>query len=105
MLTVRFPDGTAVQYNQANYLVCGSTEVSLYSKKDGQWIASILNSSGAIVEGSTPCRVYDGRKTTEQLQSLVPRLRELTSHSDCQVLVEMKRELENFDARRRCWKE
>ncbi len=57
MMTVRFPNGQAVQYNDANY-VSRYTEFSdLYTKKDGKWIAQIPNN--CIIEVIPACKVYN----------------------------------------------
>jgi len=56
LLTVRFPNGQAVQYNTANY-VKSSTEYSdIYEKKDGVWVAQVPNT--CIIEAVNACRVY-----------------------------------------------
>lgn len=57
MMTVRFPNGQAVQYNDANYVIRSETVQQLYTRKDGQWIANVP--IDCIVEGYSPCRVYN----------------------------------------------
>lgn len=105
MFTVRFPSGIAIVYNDAQYLMATENTFRLYTKKEGRWIATIAMASGAMIEAQKPCRIYDARQTTEQLRSLLGSMRKLTSYSDAGVLAEMKRELEHFDARKRCWKD
>lgn len=57
-MTVRMPNGTAIQYNDANYATRspnGYTDI--YTRKDGKWIAQVPN--GWLIEVERPCRVYD----------------------------------------------
>ncbi len=57
-LTVRFPSGLAITYNKANYFNHGEHIWHLYEFDNLKgWVASISTASGAIIEGSTPCRV------------------------------------------------
>lgn len=75
MMTVRFPNGQAVQYNTANYVIRRESCSSLYTEKDGTWIAQIPYD--CIIEVEPACRVYDGmeRGTTQQLDRLEKELR------------------------------
>ena len=72
MLTVRFPNGQAVQYNGANFIYHGNNaSYELYTKsKDsgGTCVAIIQASAGVIVELVTPCRVYDGMERIGEQQ-------------------------------------
>jgi hypothetical protein len=67
MMTVRFPNGQAVQYNTATYACRGTNAYTdLYTRKDGAWIAQVPNT--CIVEGVPACRVYqaiDGQRLAE----------------------------------------
>lgn len=62
MITVRFPNGQAVQYNAASYLTYAMSAWELYESKGGPWVASIMPSAGAIVECRSPCDVRDDAK-------------------------------------------
>jgi hypothetical protein len=58
-MTVRFPTGLSLQYNDALYSVRranGST--SLYTKEGGIWIAQVPT-SGCVIEAQPACRVYN----------------------------------------------
>ena len=58
MLTVRFPNGQAVQYNTAQYVKRSANGYcDLYTKKDGVWIAQVP--VGCIIENVRACSVYD----------------------------------------------
>ena len=60
MMTVRFQNGTAVQFNNAHWLVHGDNATwILKDKKDGQIQAFIQANAGCLVEFVTPCRVYN----------------------------------------------
>lgn len=80
MMTVRFPDGTAIQYNTANYVTRHSEYSDLQEKKDGLWVAQIPNT--AIIEIVPACRVYnaitDYRDT--RLDLIEKELRSLKRH-------------------------
>lgn len=75
MMTVRFPNGQAVQYNTATYVVRSERYSDLYTKKDGSWIAQVPNT--CLIEVVTSCRVYDGMHsdTPRQLDRLEKELR------------------------------
>lgn len=80
MITVRFENGHAVQYNSATHVVWGSaaSNVSahrIYDKnpeKGGRIIAAVPMS--AIIEFVAPCRVYQALHET-QLAALEKELR------------------------------
>lgn len=62
MLTVRYPNGQAIQYNNANYLRYSTSAYEIYNgdpDKSGKWIASIQLSAGAIVETTCPCKIHN----------------------------------------------
>jgi len=76
MMTVRFPNGQAVQYNTANYLIRRAQGcTSLYEKEGGRWVAQVPNS--CIIEAMPACRVYDGMHSDppQQLDRLEKELR------------------------------
>ncbi|MGH7593391.1 MAG: hypothetical protein ACRELE_06015 [Gemmatimonadales bacterium] len=60
MMTVRFPSGFSIQYNDANYadrhISSGLTD--LYTKKDGKWLAQVPT-HGCVLELVEPCRIYN----------------------------------------------
>lgn len=56
MITVRFPNGHFVTYNNATYVWYGDQFARLYVKKDGDWVADILLSGGPIIENIRPCK-------------------------------------------------
>lgn len=57
MITVRFPNGQAVQYNDGNYVSRSERYSDIYTRKDGKWIAQIPNT--CIIEVVPACRVYN----------------------------------------------
>lgn len=57
MITVRFPNGQAVVYNNANFVHSHSEYTNLYTKKDGVWIAQVPNT--CLIEAQPPCRVHN----------------------------------------------
>jgi hypothetical protein len=100
MLTVRFPDGTTVQYNEAFVCVYEERVMQLYKDREKKvWIASVPYT--CIVEYVRPCSVTNLIKDPRSMtQQVIDRLRELPASQ----LVTLKRELEMFDARKRLWK-
>jgi len=60
-MTVRFPNGQAVTYNDARFVESYGHGWHLYKSKKGDvcegWIATVPHSSGAIIEVVRPCRV------------------------------------------------
>lgn len=62
MMTVRFQNGQAIQYNNAGYVVRSAEYSDLYEARgdDGKgknWIAQVPNS--CVIECRFACRVYD----------------------------------------------
>ncbi len=57
MMTVRFPNGQAVQYNNARWISRSSNCTDLYEKQNGMWIAQVPNS--CIIENVRACEVYN----------------------------------------------
>jgi len=60
MITVSFPSGLAVTYNNGWFLVREPQAWLIYNKeptKGGTLIASIQASAGALVEWEAPCKV------------------------------------------------
>lgn len=75
MMTVRFPNGQAVQYNTANYVTRTPDYADLYDRKDGQWIAQVP--TACIIEVVPACRVYNAlhQQPLEELTKEVRALR------------------------------
>lgn len=63
MMTIRFPNGQAIQYNTANYVTRTTEYSDLYEKKDGRWIAQIPNT--CVIESKPACCVYDGLRQAQ----------------------------------------
>lgn len=59
MMTVRFPNGTSIQYNRAGFCKYQTNFFELYVKEGGGWIASIPYASGGVIEAEQACRVYN----------------------------------------------
>lgn len=67
MITVRFPNGLAVQYNGANFAERRDHWTDIRTEQGGRLIAQVPT-AGCIVEFVTPCRVYDALRENEQSQ-------------------------------------
>lgn len=59
MITVRFPNGQAVQYNSANYVEAkdGFYRIAIATENNNRMVAYVPKD--CIVEFDTPCRVYN----------------------------------------------
>jgi len=76
MMTVRFPNGQAIQYNAANHVVRYKFGYSdLFTRKDGQWIVQVPNS--CVIESIKACAVYNPltNNHSEQLAQLAEEIR------------------------------
>jgi len=96
-LTVRYPNGTSVDYNTAVKMTYRSDGVFELLDGNGNWIASIQGSSGAIVERYWPCVIRDGLDSAARRFADNPeRLRDV----DWNVLADIKRALRSFHIQR-----
>lgn len=107
MITVRFPTGVAVQYNDAHYCErAANGYTDLYSSKGGSWIAQVPTGA-AIVEVKRPCRVYN---SNHEPGSIVDALNKMLGDPAQRTtlpmyeLAELKSRLKAFNALRRRWK-
>lgn len=80
MMTVRFPNGQAVRYNDACFILWGENHSTLYSKdpnKGGSLIARVPRE--CIIEWVAPCRVYNPLtdNINEKLEALAKEIRAL----------------------------
>lgn len=104
MITVRFPNGQAIQYNDASYCTRSVNGYSdLYTKKDGTWIAQVPNT--ALIESVRPCSITNpvAREMTPEsaLALVTEHLRTLPGHK----VRDLKVALRAFNARSRTWRE
>lgn len=107
MISVRYPNGTVVEYADANFLTHGEGYRMLSQKKDGaevRKIAFILDSSGATIEFVQASRVNKQEDAEAAIKTLLAKGRTLTRYSDADLLKKLKRYLSNYDCRRRVWK-
>jgi hypothetical protein len=99
MMTVRFPSGVSIQYNDAHYVQRTDTYSDLYTKKDGFWIAQVPT-KGCVIEVQRACRVYDacaGDRAEQVLQNL-----EGLPHN---TLRQLKRRLAKYRSRSAEWRQ
>ena len=58
MITVRFPSGFSIQYNDANIAIRSSEYTDLYdSSAKKKWFAQVPNT--CVIERATSCRLYN----------------------------------------------
>jgi hypothetical protein len=77
MITVRFPNGCAVEYNNATFGQVDSGWMKLLTKEGGNVIARVPPS--CVIEYSSPCKVFNPLTTgpdevAKQLRTLNRRL-------------------------------
>lgn len=108
-ITVRFPNGTTVTYNDAdNTRITTGGAIEILRTKDGTsyWVAAIPAGCQAIVEHKTPCTIRrSGQSLVGDAIKALLGARSTTRYGpDTQKLRELKAMLRNFDARTGCWK-
>ncbi len=104
MLTVRFPNGQAVTYKHANYLDYSGSGWELYTKAGGDWIVSIQESAGAIIETEEPCKIEN--PTIAMTEGVALRMvGRMVENGTCPgaEATQMKAALRHFDARSWSW--
>lgn len=110
MITVMFPTGLRVQYNNVHHVqwwtdYAGAT---LREKKDGLVIANVSFKGGAILEWHAPCAVTAPpiANAKDALQFLMHELNRgpITGWKEEVLLRELKLKLARFDARKKVWR-
>lgn len=114
MFVVRYPDGTAVTYNTANYLTRTDTGWNLHTKnpaEGGNWVASIMLTAGATIECVPACKVErpeDQAPLHQLLRTVVTRLEDerhtYVNYKVHPALRRLKRMLQSFDMRGNTWR-
>jgi len=104
MVTVRYPNGFSIQYNDASdshVFDNGSVNIIRVDQNNKRWIvAQLAAGSGAIVEFTKPCRMYSALEPAdaEQFDAFMRVLRQFPHNK----LKELKKALTKFDAK--SWK-
>ena len=108
MITVRYPTGHTVCYEQANYVLHYENKFHLQTKKDGSTVALIPYASGATVEFYHPCNIKTEFNTLDDaLQYVVNNAYDSTTstwNKPFRLLKRLKNLLNSFDARSGVWK-
>lgn len=111
MIIVRFPNGTAVTYVQANNVQINETYFRLLSSPNASTaIAIVPMASGAVIELQPPSRIENPVTdlTIERaLEMVLEHLRDSRGHSIVHhghQLKKLKARLSLFDARALAWK-
>ena len=107
MMTVRFPTGVAVVYNDANFLSYKNHAWELYTadpdKKSGRWVCSIPVATGCIVEVMPACRVENASLTLKKAAHALATSMQSLRDCDRSDLAQIKKQLREFNARRWRW--
>lgn len=101
---VRFSNGQVVQYNSANQIEHHNSGSIILKTSEGYVTATIPAGSDCIVEWVHPCSVEWPGKSIESLSKEIRARGKHLSYTDNCHLADLKRYLDGFDARRRCWK-
>lgn len=104
MLTVRFPNGQAIQYNSATRMLRNDDgSVSLLRVDGDKTYTQAVVIGPCVVEFVTPCRVYNPiEKTGDVVGWLIDHARSLP-YNQLGKLGELKRVLADFNIQRREW--
>ena len=76
MITVRFPSGFSVQYNDATTVeLLPDGRCDIVREEPRRWYARVP--AGCLIEGQTPCRTYNAAREESEaaLKSQVEQLR------------------------------
>jgi hypothetical protein len=108
MLTVRYPNGQKLRFNNAHHLLYSETEWCLYeSEKQKKLIAIIQPSAGVIVEFVSPCFVekenieLTKRRAFEMVERILAK--GLPSEGCGRLTANIKRHLRRFNMQTQRW--
>ena len=110
MVTVTFPTGIRVTYNDAHHIQWWEAYAgcTLREKKDGPVIANVSCSGGAILEWRGPCEITAPPVATVKcaLQMIVNELNQspITGWDETVLLRDLKAKLARFNARKKVWR-
>lgn len=112
MITVRFPNGQAVTYSDANQITWGESvhaiSIGALSDPKVRKVAFVSAGAGCIFEFCKPCKIENPvtALTVEKAITLLTEsnLRDLNYRGGVE-LAALKNKLRSFDARRHTWKE
>lgn|SRR5574341_1131304 len=110
MIRIRFPNGQAIKYNNANgFNVRTDGAIEITQRANGQvyWYAVLPPHCPALIEGADACAVNNPitELTVEKaLEMVLSNLRSINGYSNLNRLSLIKTKLRDFDARSRCWK-
>lgn len=105
MITVRFPNGQAVTYNSGARIDKWSNGTNIKTREDGL-LAWVSDSSGAIIEWSTPCKVENPIANVtwaEALKVVAQNCREFDHWQDLELLASLKDKLRKFNRQQKRW--
>jgi hypothetical protein len=107
VITVRFPNGQAVTYNDACFLRHGEDLWTLFTAdpaKGGKTVALIQTGAGVLVEFVKPCSVVNGLTSTDNLDALAERLIRNLRNVPTSRLKRLKLALREFNAKTWRWR-
>lgn len=106
MMTVRFPSGVSVTYNDASWLKYGQHAHELFTadpSKGGLWIVSIPAGADCIIEARPCCKVEQAALTVQAAAQHLAQNETALRAVDGWVLRDLKRALQRFNARSQSW--
>ncbi len=108
MITVRFPSGFSVQYNEANQAkLAGDGFHDIVRKEPFRWYARV--GPDCLIEGWSPCRTYNAANSSaeSELKQQIEALRKEVRSLGRKIVKQTRREnggVKYNAAERRSWK-
>jgi hypothetical protein len=103
MMTVRFPNGQAVTYNDACVLAYEDHAWLIYGVRK-KWIASLQLSAGAIVEAVRPCSITNPVQNITKESAIKMVLKMIEDREEISGLADIKRGLKDYNMQTCEWR-
>jgi len=109
MITVRFPNGQTVTYNDATCVKWFDKECALYRTREardaGNWIVWIPSTAGAVIEFVNPCIVrIPNTLSPDEAMNLILREGRNFTYLQKRKLADVKKMLEGLNRQTLRWK-
>ena len=110
MITVRFPTGVSITYNEAKWYQIQNEGICLFTanpEKGGVSVAYIQKSAGAVLEFVKACSIrnsVNGKTNGELVNHLRENLRSINDWCGLNALKELKKDLAKLDSRTSSWR-
>jgi len=103
-MKIILPNGDERKYNDAHFASWGSEVTALYTKKDGDWLATITH-QGTVIEAVPPCSVFrPGLDFQTAIRTIRDNMHRVTHWLDLEALAILKTDLAKFNRHTRRWR-